>query len=117
MNEQHLELAKKIATVIWTNPKAGHHPDYIAEKLAKLEKVNTKIPENVWYIINLFEVRDVLKLWHLAKVLFTKPKKSVLSKKGKPNLLGLELANFIEVEYFEKLEKEMGVKMLDKYSD
>lgn len=112
LHQQHLDLAKAISKMIWNNPKAKHHPDYLEVKLAMLERVDTKLPENIWYFINQFDVRGVLKLWHLAKSTYTTPRKSPINKSGKPKIIGKELAEFIETEYFAKLEKELKVKVL-----
>lgn len=112
LHQQHLELAKRISTKIWTDPKKDLHPDFVAEKLARMEKVNTKIPENIWFFINQFSVGNILSFWKLARSLYYTPKKSPLNKKGKAMILGKELAEFIETEYFKVLEKETKLKII-----
>lgn len=98
LHKNHLELAKALSIKVWKDPKSNWHKDYIDEKVAKMDKVDTSKPENIWFFINQFDTRRILKLWALAR--------------AKGTVTGKELAEFITDEYIKKLETDLKVKVL-----
>lgn len=98
LHQNHLELAKSISKKVWKDKKSKWKPEFIKEKILRMESVSTKNPENIWFFINQFDTRRVLKLWHLAK--------------ARGTTTGTELAEFIETEYFRLLEKEFKVRIV-----
>lgn len=98
LHKNHLELAKALSIKVWNDPKSNWHKDLIAEKVAKIENVDTSVAENIWFFINQFDTRRILKLWHLAR--------------AKGSTTGKELAEFITDEYIKLLETELKVKVL-----
>lgn len=98
LNRNHLELAKSLSKKVWKDPRSDWAKNYIEEKITAMDKASTDNPENIWFFINQFDTRRILKLWHLAKTRGTST--------------GTELAEFIETEYFQRLENELGVKVV-----
>lgn len=98
LHKNHLELAKSLSIKVWNDPKSNWQKDYIAQKIAIMDKVDTSKPENIWFFINQFDTRRILKLWALARAKGTNTAK--------------ELVEFITDEYIKKLEVELKVKVL-----
>jgi len=101
LTPQHLRLAKEFANQVWDKYPDEHYKE---QKTHRNNLISDRNSENMWAIINQFDMINQIKVWELAKAM-------ARSKTGKNQRIARDLVKWLESEYINVMRKEFGTDL------
>ena len=100
LTKDHLILAQKLANKVWNN--YSNEFGYRDSKKEKNNSVSTANLDNIYFFLGQFDIRNQQRVYGLARNLGVYDK-----KRGKPNKVASELANWIKETYLDEFLKDL----------